>query len=172
MAVLKMEAGESEGFVAALPREESMESDARPEQVIELCPLRCGNPLQLVSEALQYFKVHYRQPIEIPDLARGLGTNVRELDLSFEQIRGVTALRALQEHRLNKLFATLTDQPRQGLGRAIRACGLGQTEGVLALFEREFGIDMPLFLLTCRRAAEDRLFRLHHPEAEALILPI
>ena len=43
---------------------------------------------------------------------------------------------------------------------------------LLALFEQEFGIDMPLFLLTCRRAAYDQLFRLEHPEAEALVLPI
>jgi len=82
------------------------------------------------------------------------------------------ALQALQEYRLNKLFVTLTDQPRQGLGRAIRACGLAETTGVLALFEQEFGIDMPVFLLTCRRAADDRLFRLEHPEADALVLPI
>lgn len=149
-----------------------MESDVKPQHVIELYPLRSGNPMELVSEALQYFRAHYRYPIEIPALARVLGTNVRELDLSFERIRGVTAIRALQEHRLNKLFATLTDQPRQGLGRAIRDCGLGQTAGVIALFEREFGIAMPLFLLTCRRAADDRLFRRRHPEAEALVLPI
>jgi hypothetical protein len=43
---------------------------------------------------------------------------------------------------------------------------------VLALFEQEFGIEMPLFLLTSRRAADDRLFRLEHPEAEELVLPI
>ena len=31
---------------------------------------------------------------------------------------------------------------------------------------------MPLFLLTCRRAADDRLFRLEHQGAEELVLPI
>jgi hypothetical protein len=40
---------------------------------------------------------------------------------------------------------------RQGLGRAIRACGLAETAGMVALFNQEFGIAMPLFLLTCRR---------------------
>ncbi len=149
-----------------------MESIAGPRQAIDLDPLSCTSPLQLVSEALRYFRLHFRDPIEIPDLARVLGTSVSCLDLSFERIRGVTTLRALQEHRLNKLFVTLTDQPRQGLGRAIRACGLGQTAGVLTLFEQEFGIDMTLFLLTCRRAADDRLFRLQHPETAALVLPI
>lgn len=134
--------------------------------------LDCGNPLQLVSEALRYFGLHFRDPIEIPQLADALGTSVGCLDLSFGRIRGVTPERALQEHRLNKLFVALTDQPRQGLRRAIRSCGLGQTAGVLALFEEEFGIDMPLFLITCRRAADDRLFRLQHPEAEALVLPV
>lgn len=84
---------------------------------------------------------------------------------------GVTPLQALLEHRLNKLFTTLTDQPRQGLSRAVSACGLGQTTDVLRLFEQEFGIAMPLFLLTCRRAADDRLFRLTHPEPEALVIP-
>jgi len=78
----------------------------------------------------------------------------------------------LQEHRLRKLFIALTAQPRHGLSRAIRAYGLAETTGVLALFEQEIGIDMPLFLLTCRRAAADRLFRRAHPDAEALMVPI
>jgi methylphosphotriester-DNA--protein-cysteine methyltransferase len=128
--------------------------------------------VQVVSDALLYFGLHFRDPILMPELAESLGTSLRCLDFSFERVRGVTPLKALQEHRLNKLFSALTDQPRQGLGRAIRACGLGGTSGVLALFEQEFGIDMPLFLLTCRRAADDRRFRLRHPEPEALVLPI
>jgi hypothetical protein len=49
---------------------------------------------------------------------------------------------------------------------------LGETAGVSALFEQEFGIDIPLFLHISRRAADDRLFRLEHPEAEALVLPL
>jgi methylphosphotriester-DNA--protein-cysteine methyltransferase len=146
--------------------------DEGPQQAIELDSMHCGNPLQVVSEALRYFGLHFREPIEIPQLADALGTSVGCLDLSFGRIRGVTPERALQEHRLNKLFVALTDQPRQGLGRAIQSCGLGHTAGVLTLFEEEFGIDMPLFLLTCRRAADDRLFRLQHPEAEALVLPV
>jgi methylphosphotriester-DNA--protein-cysteine methyltransferase len=143
-----------------------------PERAIELASLECGNPRQLVSEALKYFGLHFRDPIEISQLADALGTSVSCLDLSFGSIRGITPERALQEHRLNRLFVALTDQPRQGLRRAIRSCGLGQTAGVLALFEEEFGIDMPLFLLTSRRAADDRLFRLQHPEAEALVLQV
>ena len=43
---------------------------------------------------------------------------------------------------------------------------------MVELFEQEFGIAMPLFLLTCRHAADDRLFRLEHPEANALVLSI
>lgn len=143
-----------------------------PQQKITFDVLVCSNPLQLVSEALRYFGQHFQEPIEIPALAEALGTSVGCLDFSFDRIRGVTPARALQAHRLNKLFVALTDQPRQGLKRAIRSCGLAQTAGVLALFEEEFGIDMPLFLLTCRRASEDRLTRLRHPEAEALVLPI
>jgi hypothetical protein len=30
---------------------------------------------------------------------------------------------------------------------------------------------MPLFMLTCRRAADDRLFRKDHQDADALVLP-
>lgn len=152
--------------------ENRMKRDERPQQAIALDCLDCGSPLQLVSDALRYFGLHFQEPIAIPELADALGTSVGCLDLSFGRIRGVTPERALQEHRLNKLFVALTDQPRQGLSRAIRSCGLGQTTGVLALFEEEFGIDMPLFLLTCRRAADDRLFRRKHPEAEALVLPV
>ena len=128
--------------------------------------------MQVVAEALHYFGQHFRDPIQIPSMAESLGISLYCLNLSFDRIKNVTPLQALQDHRLNKLFVALTDQPRQGLGRAIRACGLAETPGVLALFEQEFGIAMPLFLLTCRRAADDRLFRLEHPEAEALVLPI
>lgn len=76
----------------------------------------------------------------------------------------------MQEHRLDELFAVPRNQPRQGLDRAIRACGLGEIKGVSDLFEQEFGIDKPLILHISRRAANDRLFRLEHPEAEALVL--
>lgn len=51
---------------------------------------------------------------------------------------------ALQEHHLSRLFALLlTDQPRQGPGGAIRACGLGDTASVSDRFEQEFGIAVP-----------------------------
>jgi methylphosphotriester-DNA--protein-cysteine methyltransferase len=140
-------------------------------QVDQSVPSDCENPMQVVADALHYFGQHFRDPIQIPSMAESLGISLDCLNFSFEHIRGVTPLHALQEHRLNKLFVALTDQPRQDLGRSIRACGLAETTGVLALFEQEFGIDMPLFLLTCRRAADDRLFRLEHPEAEELVLP-
>lgn len=134
-------------------------------------PLGCGNPVEVVHAALLYFGLHFPDPIPMPELAQALGTTLACLDFSFDHIRGVTPVQALLEHRLNRLFTTLTAQPRQGLSRAVRACGLGDTTGVLTLFEREFGIAMPLFLLTCRRAADDRLFRRSHPERAALVLP-
>jgi AraC-like DNA-binding protein len=134
-------------------------------------PAACGSPMQIVARAREYFGVHFADPILIPELALLLGISDDCLDFSFDQVRGMTPAQALQEHRLNRLFSSLTDKPRQGLGRAIRACGLGQTAGVVPLFEQTFGIDMPLFLLTCRRAADDRLFRRSHPEPQALVLP-
>ena len=140
-------------------------------QVDESVPSGCESPMQVVADALHYFGQHFSEPIQIPSMPESLGISLDCLNFSFEHIRGVTPLQALQEHRLNKLFVALTDQPRQDLGWAIRACGLAETTGVLALFEQEFGIDMPLFLFTCRRAADDRLFRLEHPEAESLVLP-
>ena len=131
----------------------------------------CDNPRQVVRDASRYFSLHFPEPIQMPDLADWLGTSLGCLEFSFDRIRGITPGQALQEHRLNQLFVALTDQPRQGLGRAIRACGLGETDAVPALFEQEFGIDIPLFLHISRRADDDRLFRLEHPEAEALVLP-
>ncbi len=128
--------------------------------------------MQIVAKARQYFGVHFQEPIEITAIPQALGVSEDCLNFSFEQVRGMTPAQALLEQRLNKLFAALTDQPRQGLRRAIKACGLDRTAGVVALFEQTFGIDMPLFLLTCRRAADDRLFRRDHPEPEALVLPI
>lgn len=127
-------------------------------------------PMQVVAQCLQYFALHFRDPIAIEQLGATLGIHQDCLDGSFDQVRGMTPAQALQDHRLNQLFSALTDQPRQGLGHAIQACGLGQTTGVVALFEQTFGIEMPLFLLTSRRAADDRLFRKQHPEPEALVL--
>ena len=134
-------------------------------------PPGCTSPILIVAEALQYFGRHFPEAIVITDLAARLGTSEDCLDFSFDRIRGMTPAQALQEHRLNRLFASLTAKPRQGLGQAIRSCGLGETVGVLPLFEQTFGIEMPLFLLTCRRAADDRLFRREHPEATSLIQP-
>ena len=130
----------------------------------------CGNLLVIMAQCLEYFAQHFQEPIAIERLGITLGHHQRCVDNSFEQLRGMTAAEALQNHRLNQLFSTLTEQPRQGLHHAIEACGLGQTQGVVGLFEQTFGIEMPLFLLTSRRAADDRLFRRSHPEPEALIL--
>lgn len=127
--------------------------------------------MQIVAKARQYFCLHLQEPIEMTSVPQALGISQDCLNVSFEQVRGMTPAQALLEQRLNGLFAALTDQPRQGLRRAIQACGLDGTAGVVALFEQTFGIDMPLFLLTCRRAADDRLFRRDHPEPEALVLP-
>jgi len=135
-------------------------------------PHDCCNSRQVVSAASQYFSLHFSELIQMLDLAELLDTSLAWLEFSFDQIRGVTPVQALQEHRLNHLFMVLTDHPDQGLGRAIRVCGLGDTPGVKALFEQEFGIDIPLFLHISRRAADDRQFRLVNPEAEALVLPL
>ena len=128
-------------------------------------------PMEVVGHAMRYFAQHFQESLVIAQVAEALGIGEARLDNCFDQIRGMTPALALREHRLNQLFQALSDQPRQGLGCAIQSCGLGQTQGVVALFEQEFGIDMPLFLLTCRRAADDRLFRQLHPEAAALVLP-
>jgi AraC-like DNA-binding protein len=130
----------------------------------------CGSPLQIVSRCLQYFSQHFQDPCVTADMLQELEISEDCVTFSFDQVRGMTPAQALQEHRLNQLFAALTEQPRQGLAQAIKACGLGQTSGVVPLFEQTFGIDMPLFLLTCRRASDDRLFRRLHPDPEALVL--
>ncbi|MBM5800406.1 MAG: AraC family transcriptional regulator [Cyanobacteria bacterium K_DeepCast_35m_m2_023] len=131
----------------------------------------CYSPMQIVADALLYFSNHFSESTALATLATDLGFSEDCLDYSFDHIRGMTPAEALQEHRLNRLFGSLTDRPRQGLSHAIRSCGLAETHGAVALFERTFGIDMPLFLLTCRRAADDRQFRRLHPEPTALVLP-
>jgi hypothetical protein len=57
------------------------------------------------------------------------------------------------------------------MGNQVEACGLSKTKGVVALFEHAFGIEMPFFMLTCLRAADDRLLWKRHPDPEALVLP-
>lgn len=140
-------------------------------QGASILPIVCDSPMQIVIKAREYFGLHFQESIDLSQLPVLLGISQYCLDLSFMQARGISLSQALQELRLNKLFAALTDQPRQGLGHAIEACGLSQTKGVVALFEHAFGIEMPLFMLTCRRAADDRLFRKDHPDSDALVLP-
>jgi len=126
--------------------------------------------MQIVSQSLHYFSLHYSEPSVTADMMLALQISENCLSFSFDQVRGMTPAQALQEHRLNRLFAALTEHPRQGLAHAIAACGLGQTNGVVPMFEQTFGIEMPLFLLTCRRAADDRQFRSLHPDPDALVL--
>ena len=134
-------------------------------------PVRgCDNPMQVVSRALRYFSAHGSDPLPIPHLAEALEISEDCLEYSFDQVRGMTTAEALQIHRLNRLFTTLSAEPRQPLDQAIRRCGLAQTRGVVPLFEQTFGIEMALFLLTCRRAAEDRLFRREHQDSQCLVL--
>ena len=130
----------------------------------------CGSPMQIVSRSLHYFSLHYSEPCVTADMLLALEISEDCLSFSFDQVRGMTPAQALQEHRLNRLFTALTEHPRQGLSHAIAACGLGQTTGVVPMFEQTFGIEMPLFLLTCRRAADDRHFRSLHPDPDALVL--
>jgi len=132
---------------------------------------RCGSPMLIVAAGLRYLSQHFSRSHALAGMAKALGITNECLLFGFDQVRGMTPAEALLETRLNKLFATLTDQPRQGLRRAIQDCGLGETRDAVPLFEKTFGIDMPLFLLTCRRAADDRVFRRQHPEPEALVLP-
>ncbi len=127
--------------------------------------------MQIVAKVRHYFSLHAPDLIDLGDLPSQLGISKQCLEVSFEHVRGMSLAQALQEHRLNRLFAALKDQTRQGLGHAIQACGLSRTQGVVALFEQAFGIEMPSFLLTCRRAADDRCFRRNHPEPESLVLP-
>jgi methylphosphotriester-DNA--protein-cysteine methyltransferase len=98
---------------------------------------------------------------------KALGISQTCLNLSFEKVQGMTPAEAKLEQRLSKLFAALYRSAAQGLRRAIQACDGAGTAGVVRLVEQTTGIEMPLFLLTGRRAADDRLFRRVHPEAEA-----
>ena len=123
----------------------------------------------VVGQALDYFALHFRRPIAMAAVADALGISEACLDFCFDQSRGMTPYEALQHHRLNRLFAAITLQPRRSLTRAILACGLQRSAETVSHFEDTFGIAMPLFMLTCRRAEQDRHFRRHHPQREALV---
>lgn len=127
--------------------------------------------MMVVGCTLRYFAHHFHEPITISQVAGHLGISEDCLDFWFDQTRGMTPAEALLHHRLNRLFHTITEHPRQSLRKAIVSCGLGEGRGTIALFEHTFGIEMPLFLLTCRRAADDRAFRRRHPSADQLVLP-
>ena len=153
------------------PLRNKMNAHAKPKRDNFLLDVVCENPMQIVAKVRQYFSLHAQDLIDLGELPSQLGISKQCLEISFEKVRGMSLAQALQEHRLNRLFAALTDQPRQGLGHAIQACGLSRTQGVVALFEQAFGIEMPSFLLTCCRAADNRCFRRNHPDPESLVLP-
>ena len=138
------------------------------DQDVEVVPA----PMQIIQQSLQYLEAHYQQGITLKDWAASLQISEARLELSFAEVRGVTPLQALQDYRLNRLFTTLSEQPAQGLSAAIRMCGLGPSTDVIPLFEQTFGIEIGQFLLTCRRAVNDRAFRRQHPGAETLVLPL
>lgn len=139
--------------------------------VPEGCRIAGQSGQMVVGRTLHYFARHFHEPITISQVAGHLGISEDCLDFWFDQTRGMTPAEALLHHRLNRLFHTITEQPRQGLRKAIVSCGLGEGRRTIALFENTFGIEMPLFLLTSRRAAEDRAFRRLHPSADQLVLP-
>jgi transcriptional regulator GlxA family with amidase domain len=158
------------GCIALAEQVQCMMVEQALRQGASVLPIVCDSPMQIVIKVREYFGLHFQESIDLNQLPALLEISQHCLDLSFMQVRGISLSQALQELRLNKLFAALTDQPRQELGHAIEACGLSQTKGVVTLFEHAFGIEMAVFMLTCRRAADDRLFRKDHPSADALVL--
>jgi methylphosphotriester-DNA--protein-cysteine methyltransferase len=126
--------------------------------------------LEVVSEALRYFSAHFHEEIAMEQVAGAIGISEECLDFCFDQSRGMTPWQALQHHRLNRLFQTVSEQPGLHLRQLIRRCGLAGTPGAVDSFEETFGIDLTLFRRTCRRAAADRQFRRHDARREELVL--
>lgn len=62
-------------------------------------PRDCSDPRQVVSDASHYVGLHCPDPIQMPDLTDSLGTNLRCLNVSFDQVRGVTPVQALRALR-------------------------------------------------------------------------
>lgn len=122
----------------------------------------------VVGQALRYFAHHFQRPIAMAAVAEALGISEACLDFCFDQSRGMTPYEALQHHRLNRLFQAITIEPRRSLPRAIQACGLQRSPETVSRFEDTFGIAMPLFLLTCRRAEADRHLRREQPQGDLL----
>jgi len=96
-----------------------MTAHAKPKRDNSLLDIACENPMQIVAKIRQYFSLHAQDLIDLGDLPSQLGISKQCLEVSVEQVRGMSLAQALQEHRLNRLFAALTDHPRQGPGHAI-----------------------------------------------------
>ncbi|MFZ0407041.1 MAG: helix-turn-helix domain-containing protein [Cyanobium sp.] len=146
-------------------------ASARPKPSTDAADNDISDCLLLVGEALKFFSLHFRQPLPLEALARGIGVSEHHLVICFARARGITPNEALLEFRLNRLFQTLREHPSQSLRRSIRECGLTHTDQLIQMFESSFGIAMAPFLLTCRRAQQDRAFRRLHPHRRQLVLP-
>ena len=75
--------------------------------------------VQVVAWARQSLGLHVQKPIAITDVPNLLGVSEDCLEFSLDQVRGMTPAQALLEHRLNRLFAALTDEPHCRRGGAV-----------------------------------------------------
>ncbi|MFM8258749.1 MAG: hypothetical protein ACKN83_02840 [Vulcanococcus sp.] len=77
---------------------------------------------------------------------------------------------AIQASRLNRLFEHISREPSLPLSQHLATWGFESLEAGNREFVAEFGIDLTQFHRVSQRAAEDREFRQHHPERQALII--
>jgi transcriptional regulator GlxA family with amidase domain len=124
----------------------------------------------LVREAINYFSLHYGEPIQIARLASHLGVSEGCLALCFDHCHGRTPWQALQQLRLNRLYDAIVQQPGDPLERLVGHCGLLPVTEANRAFQQAFGIDLGSFRRTSHRAAEDRRFRRSHPDPADLVL--
>jgi transcriptional regulator GlxA family with amidase domain len=124
----------------------------------------------LVSEAIDYFSIHYGEPIRIAGVASQLGVSEGCLALCFDHCYGRTPWQALQQLRLNRLFEAIASRPSAPLEQTVGLCGLLPVTEANRAFQQAFGIDLGSFRRTSHRASEDRHFRRDHPDAADLVI--
>jgi hypothetical protein len=79
--------------IAAL-RVLSLVTSGLAQQASEVAPEACGSRVQVVARARQYVALHLREAIGMGAVPQALGISQTCLNVSFEQVRGMTPAEA------------------------------------------------------------------------------
>lgn len=102
-------------------------------------PLHHMPPQRTVQAAAALMRRNVERPVDIGEIAKGLGLGRRALELAFQSHAQVTPARAYRRIRLNEA-RRLLEETRQGVAEIAGRCGYTDATAMTRAFGREFGL--------------------------------